>query len=198
MNQPGGNKTDLRARFLAERRTLSAEDVRTRSAAIADRFFTVLDVAFPPIMCLHTFLPIRRQNEVDTWFIINRIWQDYSKISLGVPVVDEATNRLSHYSLTPTTVLRENRWGILEPPAGLDKLLPTTVDLVLVPLLAFDGQGNRVGYGRGYYDCFLAECRPDCLKVGVSLFDPVERITDVAPTDVRLSLCLTPEQTHYF
>ena len=70
--------------------------------------------------------------------------------------------------------------------------------MVLVPLLAFDKLGHRVGYGKGYYDRFLAKCPPNCLRIGLSLFDPVERIDDVVPTDIRLNSCLTPVHTYVF
>ena len=65
-------------------------------------------------------------------------------------------------------------------------------DLILVPLLGFDKKGNRVGYGKGFYDRFLAKCRSDVLKVGVSFFEPTDRISDVSPFDIRLDYCITP------
>ncbi|MDB5241886.1 MAG: 5-formyltetrahydrofolate cyclo-ligase, partial [Spirosoma sp.] len=50
----------------------------------------------------------------------------------------------------------------------------------------------------GYYDRFLAQCRPDCQKIGLSLFNPIDLIIDAEPTDIRLNACITPEQTYRF
>jgi 5-formyltetrahydrofolate cyclo-ligase len=66
------------------------------------------------------------------------------------------------------------------------------IDLVIVPLLAFDKYGNRVGYGKGFYDRFLSKCRSNVIKVGVSFFEPADRITDINPLDIRLDYCITP------
>ncbi len=194
--QPGEAKADLRARFLAERRALSAEQVEQRSRAIAKRFSA--SFVLSPTTYLHVFLPILRHNEVNTWPIVHQLWREHPTVTVGAPVADTQTNRLAHYRLTSTTALVENRWGIVEPSITSDELPPTAFDIVLIPLLAFDQRGHRVGYGRGYYDRFLAECRPDCQKIGLSLFEPVRQISGVEPTDVRLDAGVTPTQTDCF
>lgn len=187
-------KAELRTHFRAKRRALPPDEVARRSDSIAQR--TVRLLAQLPVRWLHVFLPIQKQNEVDTWLIVRRVWHERPDLQLAVPRVDERSDLLTHHALTPATTLRENRWGISEPPLTDDGLLPSLFDAVLVPLLAFDEQGHRVGYGGGYYDRFLAHCRPDCHKIGLSLFDSIERIDDVAPTDVRLDICITPDQTY--
>ena len=65
-------------------------------------------------------------------------------------------------------------------------MAPSEIDVVLVPLLCSDGQGYRVGYGKGFYDRFLVKCRPDCRKIGLSYFPPVDRIEDVTESDVKM------------
>jgi len=187
-------KATLRSRYLSQRKALVPGEVARRSAAIADQFFGERSIQGT----LHLFLPIARQNEVDTWLIIHRLWRDFPAVRVAVSVTDVTTGQLTHYPLLPDTVLTENRWGIPEPLAPTHPIPATDVDLVLVPLLAFDMTGHRVGYGKGYYDRFLATCRPDCLKIGLSLFGPVERITDAESTDIRLDSCLTPEQAYVF
>jgi 5-formyltetrahydrofolate cyclo-ligase len=64
--------------------------------------------------------------------------------------------------------------------------------MVLVPLLALDKSGHRVGYGKGFYDKFLAECRIRCQRIGISLFQPIDMIEDVGEDDITLTHCLTP------
>jgi 5-formyltetrahydrofolate cyclo-ligase len=69
---------------------------------------------------------------------------------------------------------------------------------VLIPLLAFDKKGNRVGFGKGYYDKFLVHCKPTVLKVGLSFFDPVDEIEDIIGIDIPLDFCVTPKAIHFF
>ena len=87
--------------------------------------------------------------------------------------------------------LENNAWGIPEPRQGIPTPIEK-IDLVLVPLLAFDQRGHRVGYGKGYYDRFLAESNSDCRKIGLSFFEPVENINDITKDDVPLTGCVTP------
>jgi 5-formyltetrahydrofolate cyclo-ligase len=77
-------------------------------------------------------------------------------------------------------------------------VLPEDIDLVFVPLLSFDEKGYRVGYGKGFYDKWLAGCSPECLKVGISYFGPVESIEDRNDFDVPLDLCITPHNLYVF
>ena len=87
-----------------------------------------------------------------------------------------------------------NEWLIPEPVEG-EIIAPAEIDMVLLPGLCYDRQGHRVGYGKGYYDRFLKTCRPDCVKVGLSYFEPIEEITDVHDGDVMLDFVVTPELT---
>ena len=185
-------KADLRARFLAERRALSPAEVERRSAAIANRFFLL--PAPETTRTLHVFLPAEGRNEVNTWLIIRRIWADSPAVQVATSVTNWPGKTLTHYAFTLKNPLIANRCGIPEPVTS-DQLSVASnqFDVVLVPLLAVDKRGHRVGYGGGYYDRFLAQCRPDCQKIGLSLFPPVSRIDDVEPTDVPLDECITPD-----
>ena len=120
-----------------------------------------------------------------------------ASVRLLVPRCDTETMALTHHELTPDTVLKNNRWGIPEP-VDSSAHSPREIDVVLVPLLAFDRQGHRVGYGKGFYDSFLNQCRADTLKVGLSLFPAVKRIDDVFAEDVALDAVVMPEDTLVF
>jgi 5-formyltetrahydrofolate cyclo-ligase len=65
-------------------------------------------------------------------------------------------------------------------------------------MIGFDLQGNRVGYGKGFYDRFLERTRPDAIKVGLCLFPPVDQISDAAPFDIKMDVVVTPEQVYFF
>lgn len=187
-------KAELRRQMLAQRRALAPEEVAHRSQLLAERLFDAFPVS--EWAWLHTFLPIPRQNEPDTWPIIRRVWQEFPHLEVVVPVVQADGQTLNSYSIRPDTPLRPNRWGIPEPDESR-QVAPRRIDAVLLPLLAFDEQGQRVGYGKGFYDRFL-QAHPEARRIGLSLEPPVPRITDAWPGDVPLHACLTPERVWYF
>lgn len=183
-------KAELRKTMLQRRRTLSVDEVAVRSQRIADLFFQ--QFALKAGQTVHLFLPIIKNNEVNTWAIIERLRLEYPEVRVAVPVTDAIQNVLTHHHLTEESALVENAWGIPEPKDG-QIIHANEVDLVLIPLLAFDKQGHRVGYGKGFYDRFLAECRPDVVKIGLSLEPPVEHIADPNVYDVLLDFAITPQ-----
>lgn len=194
-------KSALRREFLAKRKALTNAEINQRSQRIAGQFFTYFDnqVFTHETPFVHTFLPIQRHNEVNTWLIIQKIWAEFTHIGISVPVINPATRQMTHYTIYADTPLVENKLGIPEPaPEYLHKTDVNCIVTVLVPLVTLDRQGNRVGYGGGYYDRFLAECRPDCLRIGLSLFEPVEQINGIESTDIQLNACVTPEHTYLF
>ncbi|MEY2811910.1 MAG: hypothetical protein RI991_905, partial [Bacteroidota bacterium] len=95
------------------------------------------------------------------------------------------------------TVFQDNQYGIPEPTAGIE-VTSDMIDVVVVPLLAFDKKGNRVGYGKGYYDRFLASCRNDVITIGLSFFPPVLSIDDIDFFDKKLDFCITPDSVYAF
>lgn len=104
---------------------------------------------------------------------------------------------LKHYLLTDSTSLQKNRWNVPEPVDGLEVPL-SKIDVVFVPLMAFDRKGNRVGYGKGFYDRFLSQCRAGVKKIGLSLFEAEEAIADVSNNDIALDYCITPDKIYSF
>lgn len=90
-----------------------------------------------------------------------------------------------------------SEWGIPEPVEGMI-LEAASFDVILVPLVAFDKNGHRVGYGKGFYDRYLALCKPDCLKIGISLFEAVELIEDLENYDIPLDLAICPSKVYDF
>lgn len=186
-------KSELRKTYLAKRRALSADERRTASQAIADRFFAEVDMTV--VRFLHCFIAIDKFNEVDTTIVFRRLWNEFTETRTVVPRVNSSTGELDSLLFTPETELAENAWGIHEP--ATDELVAAAeIDVVLVPLLCFDATAHRVGYGKGYYDRFLARCRPDCRKFGLSYFPPVDEISDVHDGDIRLNLTVTPDRLY--
>ncbi len=183
-------KTDFRKIYLAEQKSLSDVERNGKSRQIARQFFENFNLQ--NIQFLHLFLPIEKHREIETAFIYKRVWQEFPHITTIVSRIDFSTLTLENLKFNADTKLIENKWQILEPLAS-EAIEIEKIDAVLVPLLCFDKKGFRIGYGKGFYDKFLKDCRTSCLKIGLSYFSPIEEITDVQKFDIKLDFCLTPE-----
>lgn len=183
-------KAELRRALLTKRLGLSTIETAEKTNLICLKTIELLQKK--TFQAVHVFLAQRNKMEIDTWQIVDAIRKEFSPVTLVVPYVIPGTRQMQHHLLNQETVLTENRWGIPEPDPNVSQIDAQTIDVVLIPLLAFDKCGYRVGYGGGYYDRFLAECRPGVLKIGLSFFDPVEIIEDVDAYDIRMDYCVTP------
>jgi 5-formyltetrahydrofolate cyclo-ligase len=187
-------KAELRKVYLQKRQELSEAEYMQLNHALCEMFFAQVELSF--VRVLHLFIPIEKKREPDTWLIIDRIRREFPHIKLSIPRVDHATGELQHVYFEGLHQLRPNNWGILEPKDGISTRL-SDINMVLVPMLTFDKFGDRVGYGKGFYDKFLEQC-PAAKSVGLSLFEPVEEIDDVAEHDVPMNFCVTPLQAYRF
>ncbi len=184
-------KVELRKIYLGKQRSLSPFEQKRKSEQIATIFFRHFDLA--KINFLHCFVAIEKFNEVDTLLIFQKIWLEFPQIETLVPRINFQTNEIENLKFTETTKLFKNTWEIDEP-TGNELVETEKIDIVLVPLLCFDVQGFRVGYGKGFYDRFVKNCLTDCLKIGLSYFAPVTEIYDAQNFDVKLDFCITPEK----
>jgi 5-formyltetrahydrofolate cyclo-ligase len=151
----------------------------------------------PFIRCVHTYLPSLKLQEADTSLIISYLRFKNPALAVVVPKIDIHSGNMVHYHFDPGAEKITNDYGIDEPETGI--VIPESeIDLVLVPMLAFDTKGYRVGYGKGYYDKFLSLCRPDVIRAGISFFDPVQKIGDINDFDIPLHFCATPHQLYVF
>lgn len=184
-------KKELRPYYKSLRNKLTPESISSSSIAIAN---FILRLPIWEFNYYHLFLSIASQKEIDTTPVLS-ILQGKDK-NIVLPKVLDNTN-LSHFLLTDSTVLKTNRWDIPEPVDGIE-ILTRKIDVVFIPLLAFDTKGNRVGYGKGFYDRFLKDCRPEVVKIGFSFFEAEEKISDVDDTDIPLDYCITPLKIYSF
>jgi 5-formyltetrahydrofolate cyclo-ligase len=185
-------KSELRKKYKALRAALTPDLIETQSLAIANQLHS-LDIWNNTYF--HLFLTIAEQNEIDTEYILP-ILEGKDK-EIVVSKSDFATHKMTHYLLTDNTKFIKNAYNIPEPFDGIE--VPVSkIQVVFVPLLAFDGKGNRVGYGKGFYDAFLSECTPETIKIGLSFFEAVEFIEDTSDMDVSLDYCVTPDRIYKF
>ena len=189
-------KQELRIKYKTLRQQLSEADIEEKSLAIANKILTL------PIWendYFHVFLPIVSQKEVDTEIILHLLSGKDKNIIISKS--DFETRQMTHFLLTDNTKIKVSDYGIPEPVDGPDasgEIPVNKIEVVFVPLLAFDETGNRVGYGKGFYDNFLAECKPGVIKIGLSFFEAVEPWEDVFESDVKLDYCITPEMIYSF
>ena len=180
------HKKELRSKYKSLRASLSKNEIEEKSLAIANKLLAL------PIWentYFHIFLPIIEQKEVDTEVILHMLAGKDKEIIVSKS--DFESKKMTHFLLTDATKIKINDYNIPEPIDGIE--IPTSkIEVVFVPLLAFDKKGNRVGYGKGFYDRFLSECNPETIKIGLSFFDPEELISDVNDDDIRLNYCVTP------
>ncbi|MEO7990517.1 MAG: 5-formyltetrahydrofolate cyclo-ligase [Chryseolinea sp.] len=188
-------KEELRKIYLQKRRSLSDVEYESLSIQICENFFNQVDLS--SIKVLHIFIPIEKNREPNTVFIIERIQKKFSHISLVVPRVNHITEEMENFHFEGFHQLGKNKWDLLEPKEG-KQVDAKEIDMVLIPLLAFDEEGHRVGYGKGFYDKLLSKSKSDCKRIGLSLLEPIAKIEDIYPHDKKLHACITPSKTWNF
>ncbi|MGV3705789.1 MAG: 5-formyltetrahydrofolate cyclo-ligase [Arcticibacter sp.] len=188
------DKKELRKAYMKSRQALHAGELEDLSTRIASNFFS-LDLH--AVRYLHLYYPIAGKQEIDSLLISNRLRKDYRHIQLVLPKSDLTNCTLKHICWEESTPLAMNEWGITEPGNGRE-ISPELIDLIVIPLLACDKEGNRLGYGKGFYDRFLTSCRPEALKVGLSYFEPQESIIAHESHDIPLDICITPDRIWNF
>ncbi|GAA4889960.1 5-formyltetrahydrofolate cyclo-ligase [Flaviramulus aquimarinus] len=185
-------KKELRKIYKVRRKALSENQIDDLSLAISNQLLKlpIWDYSF-----YHIFLAIEEQKEVNTDYILNILSGKDKNILISKSNFE--TGEMIHFLLTDNTVIKKNNYNIPEPIDGIE-ISNDKIEVVFIPLLAFDKLGHRVGYGKGFYDRFLTDCKPETIKIGLSFFDAEDAITDVFESDVQLDFCVTAERVCKF
>jgi len=117
--------------------------------------------------------------------------EKYPGIRIVVPKTMWQTRSMDNFILEDRNQVEESDMGIPEPVSG-ERIDDNTIDMVIVPLIIFDKGGNRLGFGKGFYDVFFKKCRKDIKKVGFSISSPLDRIPYMEDHDITLDQCVTP------
>lgn len=184
MNAASILKKEIRKKVLAERRQLKIEDWLSRSEAIRQNLLN--SSFYEEARTIHCFVSINERKEVNTHPLVAKIIKDGKKVA--VPVTDFEAGSLKHALISDTETMKPNKWGIPEPVEYTEARLED-IDLVLVPMAAADVYGNRLGYGKGFYDRFLQQVQ--AVKAGL-IFS--EFILDEIPAenfDVKMDILIT-------
>ena len=163
-------KSELRKLYKQKRKDLNQVEIDQFQENIYQQVF---EYDFSNLKTIHIFLSIEKQNEINTYPII-----DFLLLNNKSVVVSKSNfkdNTLSHFLFDRTTTLQVNHYGIPEP-INAKKIDVKNVDLVFVPMLISDNKNFRVGYGKGFYDRFLSECRKDIKTVGLNFLNPLIKL----------------------
>ncbi|MDP3667541.1 MAG: 5-formyltetrahydrofolate cyclo-ligase [Sediminibacterium sp.] len=188
------NKSALRQLYKTKRAELPSQE-RLRLDDLMLLQFQQFD--FSAIQTVLTYWPMDGQAEPNTHLFSGYLRHRVSGLVMAYPTTDLSSHTMTALSTHEDTVYHTNIWGIKEPKKG-SVVAPDQIDLVLVPMLICDKMGYRVGYGKGFYDRYLAGCRQDLVSIGFSYFDPIDKIADTSQFDVPLTYCITPHQTYEF
>ena len=149
----------------------------------------IYNLDFTLVKTVHLFLTLTKFKEVNTQPII----QFFRKRNIRIVVskCNFKDNTLSHFYLEENTVLELSKFGVPEP-VNAEKVNEIALDIIFVPLLISDKQNYRVGYGKGFYDRFLFNCKKEAKFIGLNFFEPILQIEDVHEFDIALHQVIYP------
>ncbi len=187
-------KKDIRIDYLKKRMAQEEKVWVDNSARMREHF---LSLKFSLVRYILSYSPLIDRKEFDVSNSIDIFKEKWPSIKTGWPRMEPNMKSMEAYEVDHDGLYAKNKYNILEPLNG-DLIPPELFDIAIIPLLAFDKNGFRVGYGKGFYDRYLAQCRPDLLKIGFSFFDDMVEIDDINEFDVSLNLCITPSRIYEF
>jgi 5-formyltetrahydrofolate cyclo-ligase len=188
-------KKELRNQYIAKRNELSHAEKYKLDDLILIQFQTI--ALSGDMNMLLSFWPIESRNEVNTHSVIDFLMFRNPGLQIAYPASNHMNHTMKAILTSDDTEFVEKTHAIMEPSQG-DVIAPEHIDIILLPLLAFDKNGYRLGYGKGFYDRYLATCRKDVLKIGFSYFEPVDNIDEMHLHDIKLDYCVTPEAVYQF
>ncbi len=188
-------KNQLREQYKKKRAALP-EPERLRAEDLLLIQFQQLKISFDTKVLL-SYQPLQLHAEPNTHLLTDYLRFRIPGLQIAYPVTDLRNHSMEIFLTDDTTEFNLNEYSIAEPINGI-LIDPATIDLVFVPLLVFDTNGHRVGFGKGFYDRFLPTCRESIVKIGFSFFEPVDVIEGVTQFDVPLTIGVTPQAIYEF
>ncbi len=173
MSATSQRKQELREKVLTKRKQISAQEWKSKS----DRIISSLTKSdfYKEAQTVHTYISMNERREVCTDNLVENLLKGEKRVVVPVTNFEEGT--LTHSEINAISDLQKNKWGVAEPKQIISVEVDE-LDLIVVPMAAADRRGNRLGYGKGFYDRFLGET--PALKVGL-VFDAF--LFDEIPTE---------------
>ena len=180
-------KQELRALYKQKRKDLTKIQIKGLQENIYQQIYN-LDLS--TVKNVHLFLSMPKFKEIDTTTLITYFRNKNKRIV--VSKCNFKDNTLSHFYLEENTLLSLNKIGVLEPMAA-ELVEENKLDLIFIPMLISDDKKFRVGYGKGFYDRFLLNCRKDAKFIGLNFFPPITAIEDKNEFDIPLHQVIYPK-----
>ncbi len=187
-------KKELREEYRKKRSAITAKEKIKLDDLLLIQF---QDLSFNDVQVLLTYAPMLHTSEPDVHLCARYLQHQIPGLQITYPVIDFATTTMQAMLVNEHTAFVRNIYKIEEPTIG-EVIKPEAIDMIFIPLLVCDRHGHRAGYGKGFYDRYLNQCREEVIKVGFSYFDPVEVISDIHAFDIPLDFCITPHHIYEF
>ncbi len=187
-------KQALRKKFLHERKSMAGSQQLKWDELLLIQM-QQMDISF--VSTLFTYFPMSASREPNTIACTSYMRWMLPELTIAYPVCHFKDSRMEAVIINEETNYKAVQYGIMQPEKG-EVLDPLAIDLVLVPLIVCDKKGYRVGYGKGFYDRYLSQCRNNVQMWGLSYFEPVENIDDTHQYDIPLTHCITPYNIYEF
>ncbi|MCX6690910.1 MAG: 5-formyltetrahydrofolate cyclo-ligase [Methanoregula sp.] len=182
---PVSSKQALRDDAKQKRRAIPEDEIAKKSARICASLLEVID-GCDPVMAY-----VSKPPEVDTHPFIRDLLREGRRVV--VPIIEKETRTLRLSYLWDTTLLVKSTFHVPEPIGNEIPAQTSDIQTVIIPLLAFDRRGNRLGYGAGYYDRFLAQ-NPGIKKIGVAFSCQETGSVPRDENDVRIDIVVTEDE----
>ncbi len=187
-------KTELRNLFKQKRQDISAKDKLKWDDLM---LLQLQSFNIEGVKTLLNYWPIEGSNEPNTHLFSRYLQFFLPDLSIAYPVTDFSNNTMKAIIVESEQFYITNKYGLTEPKNGIE-IDPAAFDLIFVPNLICDKKGFRVGYGKGFYDKFLAKCSDDVTLIGFNYFNPIDSINDINEFDIPLNYYITPEDVFEF
>jgi 5-formyltetrahydrofolate cyclo-ligase len=195
---PVMKKSDIREKALAERKSWTQQDFELKNVQLLNQIIEFLN-PLPRNLMLMSFHSMEQHREIMTAKLHELLIHEPFYHQLIFPKVEKNMSQLIPYLTDKKSIFVRSDWGILEPTNDTSvQLNPKDINLIFIPLLAIDTQGHRVGYGKGFYDRFLANTKPELIKIGLCLEEPIEPIEDLNSFDIAMDFAITPKSVYRF
>lgn len=187
-------KKELRIKYRAKRLALSEKDRIKLDDLLLIQF---QQLSFGNVQNLLSYMPMPHTAEPNSQLFTRYLEHMIPGLRTAYPVADFSSHAMHAIATDEDTEFAMNEFKITEP-VGSNLVEPQDIDLVFVPMLICDVQGYRVGYGKGFYDRYLPQCKEDIIKISFSYFEPVESIDDRNEYDIPIDYCVTPDRIYEF
>ena len=184
------NKKDIRKSILDQREKV---DTDVRMEWDKDIFNKLINTEFYKNAAV-IFVYVSFQSEVDTHKIIKHAL--LTGKTIYVPKIEPEKNRMEIFKINNLEELKIGYFGILEPQPNYKVADSNNIDLILMPGVAFDRLGGRVGYGKGFYDVFLKKINKEAYKIALTYDFQVLDKVPMDEFDVKIDGIITNEQQY--